>query len=104
MASSSEHAASSANRALTSARSASRASASTTNAWGVLRRKRLRVPEYQGRSVGSRIMKELLFSLPVWRILLVADANAGPFYERLGFESFGDVLARIDRTKLYDTR
>jgi len=49
-------------------------------------------------------MKELLFSLPVWRILLVADANAGPFYERLGFESFGDVLARIDRTKLYDTR
>lgn len=61
-------------------------------------------PEYQGRSVGSRIMKELLSSLPVWRILLVADANARPFYERLGFESFGDVLARIDRTKLYDTR
>ena len=61
-------------------------------------------PEYQGRSVGSRIMKELLSSLPVWRILLVADANVGPFYERLGFESFGDVLARIDRTKLYDRR
>ena len=61
-------------------------------------------PEYQSRSVGSRIMNELLSSLPVWRILLVAGANVRPFYERLGFESFGDVLARIDRTKLYDAR
>jgi len=61
-------------------------------------------PDYQRRSVGSRMMKELLSSLPVWRILLVADANVRPFYERLGFEPFGDVLARFDRTKLYDTR
>jgi hypothetical protein len=49
------------------------------------------------------MMKEFLSSLSVWRILLVADANVRPFYERLGFEPFGDVLARFDRTKLYDT-
>lgn len=61
-------------------------------------------PDYQGRSVGSRMMNELLSSLPVWRILLVADSNVRPFYERLGFETFGGVLARIDRTKLYDAK
>jgi aralkylamine N-acetyltransferase len=61
-------------------------------------------PDYQRRSVGSRMMKALLSSLPVWRVLLVADANVRPFYERLGFEPFGDVLARFDSTRLYDTR
>ncbi|HJS92143.1 MAG TPA: GNAT family N-acetyltransferase [Steroidobacteraceae bacterium] len=60
-------------------------------------------PEYQGHSVGTRMMKELLSSLPVWRILLVADAHVRPFYERLGFEPFGDVLARLDRTRLCDS-
>jgi aralkylamine N-acetyltransferase len=60
-------------------------------------------PDYQGHSVGTRMMKELLSSLPVWRILLVADAHVRPFYERLGFELYGDVLARLDRTKLYDS-
>jgi hypothetical protein len=48
------------------------------------------------------MMNELLSSLPVWRILLVADASVRPFYARLGIELFGDVLARIDSTKLYD--
>lgn len=41
-------------------------------------------------------------ALPVWRILLVADTGVSAFYEGLGFESFGDVLARFDRTRLYD--
>jgi ribosomal protein S18 acetylase RimI-like enzyme len=59
-------------------------------------------PDYQRRAVGSRMMKELLSSLPVWRILLVADANVRPFYERLGFEPFEGVLARFDRMRLYD--
>lgn len=59
-------------------------------------------PGYQGRSIGTRMMNELLSSLPVWRILLVADANVKPFYERLGFTSYGEVLARLDRRKLYD--
>lgn len=61
-------------------------------------------PDYQRRSVGSRMMNELLSSLPVWRILLVADDNVRPFYARLGFELFGNVLARIDAAKLYDRR
>ena len=39
--------------------------------------------------------------LPVWRVLLVADGDARRFYQRLGFEPFGDVLARFDRTKLF---
>jgi GNAT superfamily N-acetyltransferase len=59
-------------------------------------------PDYQGRSVGTRMMRELLSALPVWRILLVADTSVSAFYRRLGFESFGDVLARFDRTRLYD--
>lgn len=59
-------------------------------------------PDYQRRSVGTRMMEELLSALPVWRILLVAGSHVSEFYERLGFEPFGDVLARFDRTKLYD--
>ena len=59
-------------------------------------------PDYQGRSIGTRMMSELLSALPVWRIVLVADGNVQPFYESLGFEPYGDVLARLDRTKLYD--
>lgn len=59
-------------------------------------------PDYQGHSVGTRMMEELLAALPVWRVLLVAGAHVSEFYERLGFEPFGDVLARFDRTKLYD--
>lgn len=59
-------------------------------------------PDYQARSIGTRMMGELLSALPVWRVLLVADANVRPFYERFGFEPFGDVLARLDRSRLYD--
>ena len=47
-------------------------------------------------------MNELLAALPVWRVLLVADGDARRFYQRLGYEPFGDVLARFDQTKLYD--
>lgn len=59
-------------------------------------------PDYQGHSIGTRMMRELLSALPVWRILLVADGSVKPFYERLGFENYGDILARLDRTRLYD--
>jgi hypothetical protein len=47
-------------------------------------------------------MTDILRRLPVWRVLLVADAEAAPFYQRLGFAPFGDVLARFDRAKLFD--
>ena len=59
-------------------------------------------PEYQRRGLGSRLMGEMLALLPVWRVLLVADGDAKRFYQRLGFEPFGDVLALLDRAKLYD--
>jgi hypothetical protein len=47
-------------------------------------------------------MNELMRQLPVWRVLLVADSEAAPFYKRLGFEPYGDVMAYLDRSKLYD--
>ena len=59
-------------------------------------------PDYQRRGVGTKLMSELLATLPVWRVLLVADGDARRFYQRLGFEPFEDVLARFDRTKLFD--
>jgi hypothetical protein len=49
-------------------------------------------------------MTELLARLPVWRVLLVAGSEVQPFYRRLGFESYNDVMARCDRSKLFDPR
>jgi aralkylamine N-acetyltransferase len=57
-------------------------------------------PDYQRQGIGSRVMRELLERLPVWRVLLVADSEAQPFYARLGFKHYADVLARLDREKL----
>ena len=45
---------------------------------------------------------ELLARLPVWRVLLVADRAVQPFYRRLGFESYDDVMALLDQTRLFD--
>lgn len=59
-------------------------------------------PDYQRRGIGTRLVSELLAVLPVWRVLLVADDDVKDFYRRLGFESFGDVMARFDRTRLFD--
>jgi GNAT superfamily N-acetyltransferase len=59
-------------------------------------------PDYQRRGIGTRLMNGLLATLPVWRVLLVADEDARRFYQRLGYEPFGDVLALFDQTKLYD--
>lgn len=59
-------------------------------------------PDYQRRGIGSRLMKELLAVLPVWRVLLVADRDVQPFYRRLGFGPFADVMARIEQSRLHD--
>ena len=61
-------------------------------------------PDYQRRRIGTWIMNEVLSALPVWRILLVADDDVRAFYRRLGFESFGNTFARIDRLRLYDPK
>jgi hypothetical protein len=47
-------------------------------------------------------MNAVLSSLPVWRILLVAEGEARAFYARLGFEPFGEAMARLDRGRLFD--
>jgi GNAT superfamily N-acetyltransferase len=59
-------------------------------------------PDYQRSGVGTRIMNAVLSSLPVWRILLVAEGEARAFYARLGFEPFGEAMARLDRGRLFD--
>jgi aralkylamine N-acetyltransferase len=59
-------------------------------------------PEYQRRGIGSRIIRELLARLPVWRVLLVADRKVQPFYRQLGFEAYDDVMARLDQKRLFD--
>ena len=59
-------------------------------------------PHHQRRGLGTRLMEELLSSLSVWRVLLVADPTVQPFYLRLGFEPHGGVLARLQRIHLLD--
>jgi GNAT superfamily N-acetyltransferase len=59
-------------------------------------------PRHQRTGLGTRMMQELLAALPVWRVLLVADAEVQPFYARLGFEAYGDVLAKLDAGRLTD--
>lgn len=59
-------------------------------------------PDFQRQGIGSAMMHEMLARLPVWRVMLVADDDAQPFYARLGFTSYGDVMARLDWDRLYD--
>lgn len=59
-------------------------------------------PDFQRRGIGRRMMESLLGRLPVWRVLLVADAGVQPFYRRFGFEPYDDVMARLDRRRLFD--
>jgi aralkylamine N-acetyltransferase len=61
-------------------------------------------PNYQRLGIGTRLMTELLARLPVWRVMLVADRKVQPFYRRLGFESYDNVMARCDRSKLFDPK
>jgi aralkylamine N-acetyltransferase len=59
-------------------------------------------PEYQARGIGRRMMEELLERLPVWRVMLVAGEQVQGFYRAFGFERYPDVMARLDRSRLYD--
>jgi ribosomal protein S18 acetylase RimI-like enzyme len=59
-------------------------------------------PDYQHGGIGSRLVRELLSRLPVWRVLLIADADVQPFYQRLGFTPYDDVMAVIDKNRLFD--
>ena len=53
-------------------------------------------PDLQGRGVGAELMRRLLARLPVWRVMLRADAEVRGFYRRLGFEVYDEVMARLD--------
>jgi len=59
-------------------------------------------PVYQKRGLGKKLMQSLLERLPVWRTMLVASEDVQPFYASLGFAPYPDVVARLDRGKLYD--
>jgi ribosomal protein S18 acetylase RimI-like enzyme len=59
-------------------------------------------PDYQHRGIGTRMMHELVQRLKVWRIMLVANGEVQSFYRRLGFDDYHDVMARLDRSELYD--
>jgi ribosomal protein S18 acetylase RimI-like enzyme len=60
-------------------------------------------PELQRQGIGSAMMGELLARLPVWRIMLVSDEEPGQrFYRRLGFQTYENVMARLNRDRLYD--
>jgi aralkylamine N-acetyltransferase len=59
-------------------------------------------PDYQARGIGRGLIEQLLDRLPVWRVMLVANTEVQGFYRRLGFESYPDVMARLDQRRLYD--
>ena len=59
-------------------------------------------PDYQQRGIGTRMMHELMQRLKVRRFMLVAKKEVQSFYGRLGFDNYDDVMARLDRSKLYD--
>ena len=60
------------------------------------------LPEYQKRGIGRRMLDELLARLPVWRVMLVADESVQGFYRGFGFQTYGDVMARLDAERLRD--
>ena len=59
-------------------------------------------PDFQRHGIGEQLVKGIIERLPVWRIILVADKDVQPFYAKLGFQPFTDVMTRFDQTRLYD--
>jgi ribosomal protein S18 acetylase RimI-like enzyme len=58
------------------------------------------LPAYQGQGIGSEMVRQLIARNPVWRTMLRADADVQPFYDRLGFELYSDVMAYIDVSRI----
>lgn len=58
------------------------------------------LPAYQGQGIGSTMVEQLIMRNPVWRTMLRAAPDVQPFYQRLGFELYSDVMAYIDVARL----
>jgi len=56
------------------------------------------LPVYQGQGIGSKMAEQPIERNPFWRAMLRADVE--PFYRHLGFDTYSDVMAPIDVTRL----
>ena len=53
------------------------------------------LPEYQGRRIGSEIMRRLLAELDhLYMVDVMCDDEVAPFYERLGLRRAGGLIRR----------
>lgn len=54
------------------------------------------LPEYQGRGIGSEMMRMLCARLPVENIILYAVPGREGFYDRLGFKKMQTAMAKLN--------
>ena len=52
-------------------------------------------PDFQRTGIGMNMLKYLLAKLKVWRVMLVADPDVQPFYEKSGFQPYPHVMAKL---------
>ncbi|NMA70048.1 MAG: GNAT family N-acetyltransferase [Desulfitobacterium sp.] len=53
------------------------------------------LPEYQGRGIGSTIVKHILNSLPTCNVILFSSIGKEGFYKKLGFEKMNTGMAKF---------
>jgi ribosomal protein S18 acetylase RimI-like enzyme len=59
------------------------------------------LPEYQGRGIGTELVRRLLDGLPnLYMVDVICDGDVAPFYERLGLQRLDAALGRRNRAAL----
>jgi ribosomal protein S18 acetylase RimI-like enzyme len=59
------------------------------------------LPEYQGRGIGTELVRRLLDDLPdLYMVDVICDENVVPFYERLGLQRLDAALGLRNRSAL----
>jgi ribosomal protein S18 acetylase RimI-like enzyme len=59
------------------------------------------LPEFQGRGIGSELVRRLLDRLEgLYMVDVVCDEDVVPFYVRFGLQRFDAALGRRDRSRL----